>query len=260
MVAASIGHENALHIKLLGDAGADVNERDNEGHRAMHYVLKNDPWGQFELVQALLKLGAHGNTAPDCGVLEKVLQYLHGEERFQGDDEADNTYYFASHRLHVFLLRATLPVLPGRNFALYENLRDSEGKLGHILASTCLEVHMAHFRHARAVFVSARESLQLVKAKFSGVDSPVAKALVATSTAAERAATRALPMSAIHRPRVPVHYEDVLSEDALKASSAKCENLLNIEEAAMRLARFAFDMSKIGGQIVEEMRENSPIR
>lgn len=246
MAAAEAYHEGDLEIDRLVEAGADVNARDHKGHTALHYAFQNGSISEFLVVQALLRHGAHGNCAPDSGLLERALAWLEDEDEFEFEDE-EVDYFSSSHRLHVLLLRATLPVLPGGTTSNeYKRVKKSETELGHTLATTCLEVHQAHFRHAIAIFVGARSCIQLLRSFFSGVDSPVAKALVAAYSAEERAAARALPMTAIHRPRFPVHIDHVQSESTLQSHSSamQCEDVLNMEEAAQRVARFAFDLAQ----------------
>lgn len=229
MEAAEAYHEDGLEIELLVEAGGDVNERDHDGHTPLYYAFQNGSISQFSIVSALLQRGAHGNSSP-CGLLDNMLGPLEGEEDFFDDDDVE--YGEVSHRLHILLLRATLPVILGTPSSY------------NTLASSCLAVHQAHFRYARAVFVAARNSIQLVRAHFGGVDSPIALALITACSAEERATARAAPMQALHRPRFPVHLEHIQSKAALQEHSKNCEPVLNIEEAAGRVARFALDLKK----------------
>ena len=94
--------------------------------------------------------------------------------------------------------------------------------------------------------MGARSCLQILRTYFGGIDSPVAKALVAAYSVEERAEARAHPMTSLHRPRFPVGFKDVRSESALQAqtTASDVEEVLNIDEAAQRVTRFAFDLTQ----------------
>jgi Ankyrin repeats (3 copies) len=239
MEAAYAYHENGLEVELLIEAGDNVNARDRQGRTALLYAYENGSISDGAIVRALIERGAHGNSMPGCGLLKNVFLRLDGDEDIEEEEEE-----IPSHRMHILLLRATLPVMP-LDGEEYERLQACEEEVHHNLASTCLAVHQAHFRFARAVFVAARSCIQLVRTYFSGVDSPIALALVAVYSAEERAAARANPMTEIHRPRRDVRFEHVQSESALREHSTAqgCEPFLNIQEAAERVARFAFDLN-----------------
>jgi len=240
MRAAGVFHEDGLEVDLLLKAGDRVNARDEEGRTALQYVFEETSISSNGLLRSLIEGGAHGNSSPGCGLLQRIFEGIEGDDDF--DDEEVELH---SHRMHILLLRATLPVFDLRSDE-YGCLEELEQDLGHDMASTCLSVHQAHFRHARAVFVAARSCTQLVRSRFCGVDSPVALALVRAYSSEERAAARDNPMTAIHRPRKDVRFDHVRNEGNLRkhSNSQGCEDLLNIDDPAERVAKFAFDLRK----------------
>jgi len=234
-----------------------VNARNHRGRTALWYAFQSKySDSQFRTVAALLKHGAHGNSSPGCGLLHNISNHLEGYLVLGEDDDVEEDidltcaqdYSNSNHQLHVLLLRGTLPVLSStKNKRVYEDVEDSECTWENNMASACLKVHQAHFRHARAIFVGARTCAQLLRTCLGGVDSPIAKALVLAYSAEERAEARKLPLTAMHRPRPPhirVDLSHVQSEAALQAHSAKHKmELLDVDEAVQRVYRFALDLN-----------------